>query len=57
MLDLALQMSRAEARQIRYLDVLMPNGKKLADCTGDYVAEVGEAMQNTALKLGYGAIE
>jgi len=27
------------------LDVIQPNGKKLGDCTGDEVAEIGEAMQ------------
>ena len=35
---------KAAARDGSLLDLTMPNGKKLRDCTGGYVRQMGEAM-------------
>jgi hypothetical protein len=42
--------TEAEAKQENLLGVIMPNGKRLKDCTGEYLGQLGQAMQ----ELGYG---
>src|SRR5262249_19549212 len=47
---MVLQLQAAERGEIRYLDVVMPNGKPMGDCTGDYLYRLGSAMQALALR-------
>ena len=35
----------AGAKEGRLLGVIMPNGKPLGDCTGEYVRQLGAAME------------
>lgn len=35
----------------RFPDVVMPNGKRLADCTIDYIGQLGETMELMGLRL------
>lgn len=35
----------------RFSDVVMPNGKRLADCTFGYIGQLQEAMQMMGLQL------
>jgi hypothetical protein len=44
--------TEAEARRANLLGVIMPNGKPLKDCTGEYLGELGAAMQELGLRLG-----
>jgi hypothetical protein len=44
----AQQKLRAEAGEMSYFDIIMPNGKKLGDCTGEYLQEVSEAFRKAA---------
>jgi hypothetical protein len=50
-----LQITELEATQLiarikaakekgRFLDIIMPNGKPLRDCTKEYVGQIGKAM-------------
>jgi hypothetical protein len=39
------RMKAAAEGKGRFVDIVMPNGQKLKDCTFDYVAEIGEAMR------------
>jgi hypothetical protein len=44
---LAEMIKQAEAvkrGEMRFLDIIMPNGKRLADCNGTEVGEVGKAL-------------
>jgi hypothetical protein len=43
--NLIAQMRAAEAGRGRFMDIVMPNGKKLADCRGEYVGDVGRALE------------
>ena len=43
--DLISQMKTAEAGRVRFMDIVMPNGKKLAECRGEYVRDVGRALE------------
>ena len=49
--EAALLMARIKAakEEGRLLDVIMPNAKRLRDCTGAYVGQIGKAM----VELGY----
>jgi hypothetical protein len=47
-LGLMTQHRDALGGKMRFLDIVMPNGKTLANCTGDYVWQVGTAMQECA---------
>jgi hypothetical protein len=49
--EAALLIARIEAceKEGRLLDVIMPNGKRLRDCTSAYVGQIGKAMG----ELGY----
>lgn len=42
------QLKMAKAGKMRFLDMVMPNGKKFADCTGDEVAKFGEDLMALA---------
>jgi hypothetical protein len=42
--DLIAQLRAALAGHGQFLDIVMPNGKKMAECTGQYVTQVGEAL-------------
>jgi hypothetical protein len=44
-INLANRMKAAAAGEGRFLDIVMPNGKRLAECTGEYVTEVGRVLQ------------
>jgi hypothetical protein len=35
----------------RFPEVVMPNGRRLADCTFDYIGQLGEAMQVMGLQM------
>ena len=35
----------------RFPEVVMPNGRKLADCTFGYIGQLGEAMQVMGLQM------
>jgi hypothetical protein len=35
----------------RFSEVIMPNGRRLADCTLGYVGQLGEAMQLMGLQM------
>jgi hypothetical protein len=41
--------SRSKASK---LGVIMPNGKPLKDCTGEYFGQLGQAMQELGFRLG-----
>ena len=43
--NLITQMRAAEAGHGRFMEIVMPNGKKLADCKGEYVGDVGRALE------------
>jgi hypothetical protein len=44
--NLITQMKEAaEVGRGRFMDIVMPNGKKLADCNGEYVGNVGRALE------------
>jgi hypothetical protein len=45
MLGLMTQHRDALGGKMRFLDIVMPNGKTLANCREDYVWQVGTAMQ------------
>jgi hypothetical protein len=42
--NLIAQLRAVLAGQGQFLDIVMPNGKKMSDCTGQYVGQVGEAL-------------
>jgi hypothetical protein len=42
--DLVGQLKAALAGQGQFLDIVMPNGKKMCDCTGQYVGQIAEAL-------------
>jgi hypothetical protein len=35
----------------RFPEVVMPNGRRLADCTFGYIGQLGEAMQVMGLQM------
>lgn len=39
------RMKAVAEGKVRFGELVMPNGQKLADCTIGYVAEISEAMQ------------
>jgi hypothetical protein len=41
----------AGAQEGNLLGVIMPNGKPLRECTGEYVGQVGQAMQELGFRL------
>jgi hypothetical protein len=41
---LIIQLKAALANEARFLDIVMPNGKKIGECTGQYIREVGEPL-------------
>jgi hypothetical protein len=43
--------TEAEAKRANLLGVIMPNGKPLKDCTGEYLAQLGRAMQELGYRL------
>jgi hypothetical protein len=45
-INLASRMEAAAAGAESFLDIVMPNGKRLAECSGEYVTEVGRVLQN-----------
>jgi hypothetical protein len=48
------QIARTEAaaKHENLLGVIMPNGKPLKDCTGEYLGQLGQAMQELGFRLG-----
>ena len=44
--------TEAEAKRANLLGVIMPNGKPLKDCTGEYLGQLGQAMQELEFRLG-----
>ena len=44
--------TEAPAKQENLLGVIMPNGKRLKDCTGEYLCQLGQAMQELGFQLG-----
>jgi hypothetical protein len=44
--------TEAAAKQDNLLGVIMPNGKPLKDCTGEYLGQVGQAMRDLGFRLG-----
>jgi hypothetical protein len=44
--------TEAEAKRANLLGVIMPNGKLLKDCTGEYLGQLGQAMQELGFRLG-----
>ena len=42
--DLIAQLKAAIEGRQPILDIVMPNGKKMIDCTGQYVGEVSKAL-------------
>jgi hypothetical protein len=44
--------TEAGAKQENLLGVIMPNGKPLKDCTGEYLGQLGQAMQELGFRLG-----
>jgi hypothetical protein len=42
------QMNAAREGKMQWLDIVMPNGKKMRDCTGDEIEEVGKAFTRIA---------
>jgi hypothetical protein len=44
--------TEAAAKQENLLGVMMPNGKPLKDCTGEYLGQLGQAMQELGFRLG-----
>ncbi len=49
---LIVQMKGAHAGKGRFLDIKMPNGKRLGDCSSEYAGEVGEALCRHGLLIG-----
>ena len=43
---------RTAAKQENLLGVIMPNGKPLKDCTGEYLGQIGQAMQELGFRFG-----
>lgn len=48
MLDLIAQHREVLVGNMRFSDILMPNGETLANCSEDYVWQVGRAMSEYA---------
>jgi hypothetical protein len=46
-----LARTKAEAENGKLLGVIMPNGKRLRDCTGEYLTQLGRAMQELGYRL------
>ena len=46
-------MARTEAgaKKGNLLGVIMPNGKPMGDCTGEYIDQLGQAMQELGFRL------
>ena len=44
--------TEAAAKQANLLGLIMPNGKRLKDCTGEYLCQLGQAMQELGFQLG-----
>jgi hypothetical protein len=44
--------TEAGAKQENLLGVIMPNGKRLKDCAGEYLGQLGQAMQELGFRLG-----
>ena len=44
--------TEAAAKQENLLGVIMPNGKPLKDCTGEYLGQIGQAMQELGFRFG-----
>jgi hypothetical protein len=44
--------TEAEAKRANLLGVIMPNGKPLKDCTGEYLGQLGQAMKELGFRLG-----
>jgi hypothetical protein len=42
--DLIAQLRAVLAGHGQFLDIIMPDGKKMSDCGGQYVGEVSEAL-------------
>jgi len=42
--DLIAQLRAVLAGHGQFLDIVMPNGKKMSDCTSQYVTQVGQAL-------------
>ena len=48
--DLIAQLRAALAGHGQFLDIVMPNGKKIGDCGGQYVGEVSKALHRIAFE-------
>jgi len=49
--SLIAQLRAATGQGAALREIIMPNGKRFADCTGAYCAAVGEAVQNLGLEI------
>jgi len=49
--ELMRQLMAAKEGKGRLMDVIMPNGKPLAECTGSYAAEIFETMGKMGLMM------
>jgi hypothetical protein len=45
--------TKAEAENGNLLGVIMPSGKRLRDCTGEYLSQLGQEMQKLGFQLGH----
>ncbi|WP_156437913.1 hypothetical protein [Bradyrhizobium valentinum] len=45
LLTARMNAEAAKGKKSRLLDIVLPNGKKLRDCTGAEVAEIAEALE------------
>jgi hypothetical protein len=44
--------TKTAAQDGNLLGVIQPNGKRLADCTSEEIAEIGEALSAVGVTLG-----
>jgi hypothetical protein len=51
---LLIARTKAAEKEGRLLDVIMPNGKPMKDCTGAYIAQLAEAMTELGLLMEAG---
>jgi hypothetical protein len=49
--ELIARLDAAARGEGRMLDLIMPNGKPLGECTCEYVGQVGKAMQDLGNRL------
>ena len=45
------ELDTAAQGRMRFLDIMMPNGKKLGDCTGAEVREIAEELERFSKEI------